>query len=40
MIVYLNHGTGGDAVDRDVIKDGLGRPCLCVLIFVFHEKYD
>jgi len=26
--INLNHGTGGDANDRDVIKDGLGRPSL------------
>jgi hypothetical protein len=28
MAVHLKHGTGGDADDRDVIKDGFGRPCL------------
>ena len=28
MIVYLTYGTGGDADDRDVIKDDFGRPCL------------
>ncbi len=28
MIVHLTHGTGGDADDRDVIKDDFGRPCL------------
>ena len=26
--VHLMHGTGGDADDRDVIKDDLGRPYL------------